>query len=196
LCYNECRKIIQSCLTTKKRGMRRMQDMEKPRHKKVKSDGLAVFFKEVRCRIPEPVKPVAVCIGTDRSTGDSLGPLVGTFLLEAGYPAVIGSLEAPCDAGNLTQRLAGLEPGIPIVAIDACLGQPYSVGMFQVSCGPLLPGKSLGKPLPPVGDFSVAAIVNVSGPNPFAILQSTSLHRVIAMAKAITEVFLQAFAEV
>ena len=31
--------------------------------------------------LPSDLRPVViVCIGTDRSTGDSLGPLVGTFL--------------------------------------------------------------------------------------------------------------------
>ena len=30
--------------------------------------------------IPKQEKIICVCIGTDRSTGDALGPIVGTFL--------------------------------------------------------------------------------------------------------------------
>src|SRR5207302_1572737 len=73
-------------------------------------------------------RPVAVaCLGTDRSTGDALGPLAGEGLLRLGAdPAlVIGTLENPLHALNLEARLGPLYARRPrplIVAIDAALG--------------------------------------------------------------------------
>lgn len=126
-----------------------------------------------------------LCIGTDRSTGDSLGPWVGTMLKDGGFPRVIGTLEQPCDADRLPEVIAGLAPGEPVVAIDACLGRPGNVGRFVVSEGPLQPAKSVGKAFAPVGAYSVAAIVNAYGPKPYWTLQTTSLYHVLRMARHI-----------
>ncbi len=54
---------------------------------------------------------VFVCIGTDRSTGDAIGPLVGTLLEEAGYTRVVGTLNYPCDGSNMQQRLSEIPRG-------------------------------------------------------------------------------------
>lgn len=126
-----------------------------------------------------------VCIGTDRSTGDSLGPLVGTMLQEAGYGCVIGTLAQPCDADTLPARLRELEAGRIVLAIDACLGQPASVGCYRVSAAGVAPGASMRRQLPVVGDYAVAAVVGELTDAPYKVLQRTSLHRVMEMAKRI-----------
>lgn len=156
--------------------------------KKLKGEQLANFLGDILDGKGIYSGNVAfVCIGTDRSSGDALGPLVGTYLQEAGYPKVIGTLEYPCDACNLIERLQEIEPDDIVIAVDACLGQQLSVGLYQVSNGPLLPGKSVGKVLPQVGDYTIAAIVNADGPKQYAILQTTSLYKVMSMAREITE---------
>ena len=55
---------------------------------------------------------VFVCIGTDRSTGDSLGPLIGTLLVEKNiHPFhIYGSLENPIHALNLADKLSEIKP--------------------------------------------------------------------------------------
>lgn len=126
-----------------------------------------------------------LCIGTDRSTGDSLGPLVGTMLTEAGYNNVIGTLQFPCDSSNLLERLQEIPQGSKVLAIDACLGQPLSVGKYLVSEGPIIPGQSVRQDLPPLGDYSLAAVVGANGPKPYSILQTTSLYQVMNMAETI-----------
>ena len=47
------------------------------------------------------------CIGTDRSTGDALGPLTGSHLTESPlFPfPVVGTLENPLHALNLQQQI-------------------------------------------------------------------------------------------
>lgn len=50
---------------------------------------------------------VFLCIGTDRSTGDSLGPLIGYKLRQMRLPktTVFGTLERPVHAMNLERYL-------------------------------------------------------------------------------------------
>ena len=51
-----------------------------------------------------------LCIGTDRSTGDSLGPLIGSRLEAEGIGnvVVIGTLEHPVHAVNLDRTIEEL----------------------------------------------------------------------------------------
>ncbi|WP_027085679.1 spore protease YyaC [Cohnella panacarvi] len=158
--------------------------------KRVDIAGVADFIKQI-CRTHPIEQLTFVCIGTDRSTGDSLGPLVGTMLEESGFRRVIGTLREPCDADRLPQmadRFAReAEEGRTLVAIDACLGRPEGVGAYLVSSGPLVPAQSVGRTFPPIGAYSIAAIVNENGPKPYWTLQTTSLYRVIGMAKDIAD---------
>jgi putative sporulation protein YyaC len=124
---------------------------------------------------------VFLCVGSDRSTGDAFGPLVGSLLQEAGYPHVLGTLAEPCDSDNLLERVAGLPSGLPVLAIDCCVGT--AVGCYQLHPGPLSPGKFMGKPLPRVGDASLLAVVCRNTDNPYRALQSASLHLVMGMAR-------------
>lgn len=131
-----------------------------------------------------------VCIGTDRSTGDSLGPLVGTRLqsLEGGLFRVYGTLDAPVHAGNLAETMDSIaRQSTPpfILAVDACLGKPESVGYVSVRPGPMYPGSGVNKRLPAVGDASISGIVNVGGYLEFMVLQNTRLSLVMKMAKLI-----------
>jgi putative sporulation protein YyaC len=129
-----------------------------------------------------------LCIGTDRSSGDTLGPLTGTLLQEQGYSRVIGTLEAPCDSDTWMKCMAELEclaDGGPVLAIDACLGHVHSVGLFQIAAGPLEPGRSLKRGLPPVGDYSIAAVVDTVRDNPVRVLETSPFSRVWAMSRRI-----------
>lgn len=143
---------------------------------------LAIEMGKLRKRIGEDgAGLVFLCVGSDRSTGDAFGPLVGSLLQEAGYPHVIGTLAEPCDSDNLLERVAGLPPGVPVLAIDCCVGT--AVGCYQLRSGPLSPGKFMGKPLPEVGDASLLAVVCRNTDNPYRALQSASLHLVMGMAR-------------
>ncbi|KUP09376.1 sporulation protein [Bacillus coahuilensis p1.1.43] len=139
------------------------------------------------------IRPIVfVCIGTDRSTGDSLGPLVGTFLQEKNCPNIFvyGTLEDPIHAVNLHEKLQMIQKRHTrpfIIGIDACLGRMKSVGAIQVGNGPVKPGAGVNKELPEVGDIHITGIVNVSGFMEFFVLQNTRLNLVLQMARTITE---------
>lgn len=133
---------------------------------------------------------VFVCIGTDRSTGDSLGPLIGTLLEEKEVTPfhVYGTLDDPIHAVNMEEKLAEIKQkhfNPFIIGIDACLGRLKSVGSIQVGNGPVKPGAGVNKDLPEVGNIHITGIVNVSGFMEFFVLQNTRLNLVLKMAKTI-----------
>jgi len=137
-------------------------------------------------------RPVAVvCIGSDRSTGDSLGPIIGSKLLEKRCPlfSIHGSLDSPVHAKNLEETIALINnrPNPPwIIAIDACLGRTESVGFMTVSNGPVFPGVAVRKKLPAIGDIHLTGIVNISGYMEMLVLQNTRLSLVMDMANAMS----------
>ncbi|MDD4548494.1 MAG: spore protease YyaC [Syntrophomonadaceae bacterium] len=132
---------------------------------------------------------IYLCVGTDRATGDCLGPLVGNRLKTLIPSALIyGTLEEPVHAANLDNVLAHLSSSFDnplIVAVDACLGKSERIGYINVKQGGLKPGTALGKTLPQVGDFHISGIVNVGGFLEFMVLQNTRLHIVYKMAEII-----------
>ncbi|MBI2914710.1 MAG: spore protease YyaC [Firmicutes bacterium] len=134
---------------------------------------------------------VLVCVGTDRSTGDALGPLVGSKLAGEFVGArvrVYGTLDEPVHAVNLGRVIKSVEtdhPGALLVAVDACLGRPENVGQITVRSGPLRPGTGVRKELPAVGSCHVLGIVNIGGFMEHVVLQSTRLGLVLHMAETI-----------
>lgn len=140
---------------------------------------------------------VLVCIGTDRSTGDSLGPLTGSFLEEASLSRfhVYGTLADPVHAVNLQEKLNEIDEKYNqpfIIGIDACLGRLKNVGMLKVGTGPVKPGAGVKKELPHVGEMHLTGIVNVSGYMEFFVLQNTRLNLVMNMAKQLAAAIIHA----
>lgn len=153
---------------------------------------LEAFFREIRSQHPAE-NITFLCIGTDCSSGDALGPLVGSKLAEYGFPHVTGTLEHPCDSMNFDNRLRQIPEKHIVVAVDACLGTPPSVGRYILGARPLTPAQSVGGNLPPVGDYSIAGIVNVRGLKPYTSLQMSSLYRVMGMADEIARAAAESF---
>lgn len=148
----------------------------------------------LRNLLPSNQKVLFVCIGTDRSTGDSLGPLVGTKLSDAGYE-VLGTLDDPVHAVNLEQKLEHIGNYFSdrfIIAIDACLGQFSNVGNIKVACGSIKPGAGVKKDLPAVGHASITGIVNVGGFMEYFVLQNTRLSLVMRLADEIASTCMSA----
>lgn len=135
-------------------------------------------------------RPAILCIGTDRSTGDALGPLVGTLLQEYQVAVEVwGTLQHPVHAANLGGVAENLDKlGMrPVVAVDACLGTTEQVGTIVVGKGRIRPGAGVNKVLPEVGDIHVTGTVNVAGHMEYMVLQSTRLWLVFKMARVIAD---------
>lgn len=133
-----------------------------------------------------------VCIGTDRSTGDSLGPLVGYKIEHMNYPNVFvyGNLDNPTHAKNLDEvmRQVYARHTKPfVIAIDASLGRMDHVGYITVGEGSIKPGEGVNKDLAPVGNMHITGIVNFGGFMDFLVLQNTRLSLVMKMADLIAQ---------
>lgn len=145
-------------------------------------------------------KIVVLCIGSDRSTGDSLGPLIG-YKLEKYHMAdvsIYGTLQSPVHAANLTEKLDeiySLHCNPFILAIDASLGTKDHIGYITLGNGPLRPGLGVNKELPDVGDIHITGIVNFSGMMESLLLQTTRLSQVMRLADTISKAVLYGISE-
>jgi len=136
------------------------------------------------------IRPIIVLgIGSDRYTGDSLGPLTGTYLQEDDSAVIVyGSLEHTVHAINLVEtvnivRRCHLHP--VIIAVDASLGTITEVGTIEIWEGGLQAGIAVGHQLPLIGDISIAGVVNTGGLDCYLELQHTPLSLVVKMSKVI-----------
>lgn len=138
---------------------------------------------------------VYVCVGTDRSTGDSYGPLIGSLLTEKNLDGVsiYGTLENTVHAQNLDKILEKVilnHPDDLIVGIDAGLGLVSSIGYISIDNKPLLPGAGVRKKLASVGDYTIMGVVNVKQEDKdleHMLLGCTRLYLVMEMAKVTVE---------
>lgn len=133
---------------------------------------------------------IILCIGSDRSTGDSLGPLIGHQFRDYISPGMylIGDLNQPVHAANLNYCLKTISKTFDnpyIIAIDASLGKEDHVGYMTLATGPLKPGLGIKKKLPEVGDIHITGIVNSSRDMEFSTLQTTRLSIIFQIADAI-----------
>ena len=93
-----------------------------------------------KCKKNQPL--VLICIGSDRATGDCLGPLVGQSLIDSPVYSVYGSLQSPVHAKNLDHTIELIytfHKNPFVIAIDSCLGCEEHVGYITLSSMPLCP---------------------------------------------------------
>lgn len=137
-----------------------------------------------------PVEYVFLCVGSDRITGDCLGPLTGQ-LLTRNYNVkayVYGTLSTPVTAQNLieTERFIRKQhKKCKIIMIDASLGAPEDIGKIRMLPSGIFPGNATDKKFPLLGDFSITATVNAGSQKDPSTLFTTRLHLVYHLADTI-----------
>ncbi len=130
---------------------------------------------------------VLLCIGSDRATGDCLGPIIGYKLSTLSHPDlfIYGTLSEPVHAKNLNDtisKIKSLHKNATVIAIDASLGSYHHIGYITLGEGALYPGIGVDKDLPGVGDIYITGIVNISGMLNNMLLQTTRLSVVMQLA--------------
>ncbi|MDE6373720.1 MAG: spore protease YyaC [Clostridia bacterium] len=96
--------------------------------------GEVLALKKILPDIKRP--PVIVCIGSDLSVGDSLGPVTGTKLKEKlrGLNVyVYGTLAKPITAHEVkytNQFIKNTHPDSTVIAIDAAVGVAGDIGLI------------------------------------------------------------------
>lgn len=108
-------------------------------------------------------RPVVLCVGSDRVTGDCVGPLVGHLLKQRfDVPTfVYGGLDCPVNALNLCETAAFIaaKHTEPLLVIDSSVGSRDDVGVIRLFKGAVRPGSATGKDLGSVGDVGITATV-------------------------------------
>ena len=142
---------------------------------------------------------VIICVGTDKCIGDSLGPIVGSILIEKNFSLpVFGTLQSPIHALNIEEKLNyinKLHPNALIIGIDACLGEENSIGEIHIRDYPIHPGKGVGKSLPEIGHISIIGIVDSSDSAVFFTNRSIRLYLIMEMAKVISNALISAYSK-
>ena len=162
------------------------------------ADQLVLYLMTLNPQLDRPI--VVINIGTDRSTGDSLGPLVGSFLKEKQHLMseihLYGTLDSPVHATNIAKCIEDIRnthPNSIVIAVDACLGQATNVGNLNLGIGSVKPGAGVKKELPSVGHIYMTGTVNVGGYLEYLVLQNTRLNLVMKLAKSISDTIYKAY---
>lgn len=155
------------------------------------SGGVCLSLKKL---LPHNVSPpVILCIGSDLSVGDSLGPITGTKLKERLINLncyVYGTLSKPVTAHEVkyvNEFLRSTHPKSPIIAIDAAVGLAGDIGLIKVTDHGLNPGSGANKKLSKVGDVSIMGIVAEKSVFNYSLFSSTRLNIVYKMSEIIAE---------
>lgn len=137
--------------------------------------------------------PVILCIGSDLSVGDSLGPVCGTMLkrkLSGLNLFVYGTLSKPVTAHEvkyMNEFLRSTHPDSPIIAVDAAVGVAGDIGLIKISKRGIKPGSGADKKLSRVGDVSIMGIVAEKTMFNYSLFSATRLNIVYKMAEIISE---------
>lgn len=142
-------------------------------------------------------KPIILCIGSERATGDALAPLVGTLLREKyNLEAYIyGTLDNAVNAKNVEEVYAFIlarHKGKKILAIDACVGNEADVGFVKFSNIGLMPRSAIEPQFKSYGDYSLLGIVDKMEKDPFSVF-TTRLSTVFNLGKKIANAIDYAF---
>ena len=134
---------------------------------------------------------IYLCIGSDRSTGDSLGPLVGHQLcrMAPAQTLVLGTLNRPVHAVNLVETMDFIQRSYSdclVVAVDASVGSEDHVGGITMGLGSIRPGLGVCKKLQAVGDIYITGVVHGGSHLEPELLQSTRLALVMELAECIS----------
>lgn len=138
---------------------------------------------------------VVLCIGSDKISGDSLGPLVGGLLRDKyKLPCpVYGTVEAPVNGVNLPvyrEMLTIFHPKAAVIAVDAAVGQKAEIGRIKIRSGGIKAGGAVAAPHKVLGSVGILGVVaekcdNVLGAlleTPFALVEILAEKVAVAIA--------------
>ena len=147
-----------------------------------------IFTALLDCN-PQKLRPIFICIGSDLVMGDSLGPLVGTFLKEKNIRSyVYGTLNYPITAKEVEYArtyLKQMHPNSISIAIDAAVGSSDDVGLIKILNKGLKPGLGIDKNLGVVGDLSIIGVVAGKSVKHYNLFSLTRLNLIYSMAETI-----------
>ena len=133
---------------------------------------------------------VVLCIGSDKVSGDCLGPTVGTLLIEKHNvnAFVYGRIGRSVNSLNISDYVNFLNDNHKdalIIAVDACLGKSGDVGKVKICDRGVSAGLAVGRNNKRVGDVAVLGIVGEAGSDNMSALLSVPYGSVYALAESV-----------
>lgn len=167
------------------------------------SSNLKELRKHLKSNLPKDMtvdNTVFLAFGTDRSTGDSLGPFVGHFLNQYGFN-VLGTIEEPLHSQNLVQRIEEIKGQYQYQFSIDCSVLPDTfpsdfLGKVFLKNKGIQPGSGVNKEVDTIGDFSISCplIRNESISFMTALsLQNVRLSEVISLSQMIASALILHF---
>ncbi len=140
-----------------------------------------------------------LCIGTDRITGDSLGPIVGSNINEyinkenIKNVNVLGSLEKPLN--NITINEYKKSEGKVVIVIDSAVSNTYKIGEIVTKENNIIIRNALKDDKIIPSDICIKAVVSRDLEDEelnFIMLQNVKLNIVMNLSKKISEELIKA----
>lgn len=146
------------------------------------------LLNDLILNVPMDKKVDLVFIGTDRSTGDSLAPYVGTLLEnKVQTMGLYGNIKSPIHALNLIDFFENFKSKY-YICIDACICNSYeNITQLRFSKNKLSPGKGLGKKLGSYGNCCIYGYVATKGDS----FNSVRLHTIMQMAQNMADTLIE-----
>ena len=113
-----------------------------------------------------------LCIGDSNIAGDSLGPLIGSFIDVNKHKIqtntnikVIGTMNSPIGYNTINETVKNIDTNVFTVLIDSALGSENNIGKIVIDNSNLCAGKgvNIGKNL--TGDITIRGIVGKNHEN-------------------------------
>lgn len=135
-------------------------------------------------------KIAILCIGSDKISGDSLGPIVGD-LLRYRYNIkcpVYGTTDNPVNGINLPEYRKMIDfchRDSIIIAIDAAVGKMGEIGQIKIREGGIRAGGAINSPHKLLGNIGIMGVVAEKCENVLGALLDTPFSLVEALADRI-----------
>ena len=138
---------------------------------------------------------VIVCIGSDRVSGDMLGPLVGSSLRERYRLTcpVYGCVGESVNGVNLEEYLEMVRARHAdslVIAVDAALGKKEDIGSVRLKRGGIKAGGALERQGERIGDLGIVGVVaeEHSPKDVYAALLAVPFSLVESLAERIAQI--------
>jgi putative sporulation protein YyaC len=126
-----------------------------------------VFVNELKKKIDNRNKKIVfLCIGTNKVTGDSFGPLVGTKLQKLlrynKKISILGNIDKPINALNIEDKLLYVNKKYTdkyVIVVDSAVSEIELIGEIFVTKNKMVLGKGINRKISEIGDISIKCSV-------------------------------------
>ena len=142
---------------------------------------------------------VILCIGSSQIVGDSVGPMVGDYLVSMGVKAyVYGTMAHPVNAKNLETYVSMVNSyhrNSIMVVVDATVGDKRDVGEVKINSDGVKPGGAINRNLPRIGDIGVLGVVAKRSKSLITALMNVDIKVVESIALKIGRLLMSTFGQ-